>query len=159
MPLSPTNDEFWSEYNFGVFAQKFLDSIFRGLRHNWKKILQEKKKNMIKFFLKMPQGPTSLEFWPKYHYSVFAWKLVHSIFLGPRNNWWNFFPGKKIPLLKFVWKCPLVRLAKNFDWNTIFYSFAQKHVDSIFSGPRHNWIYLLQGKKKKNSFKFFPQCP
>ena len=43
MPLGPIGQEFWAEYNYGIFAQKIVDSIFRGWRNKWKKILQEKK--------------------------------------------------------------------------------------------------------------------
>ena len=43
MPLGPSGQEFWPEYDFGDFARKLVDPIFRGPRHNWKKILQEKK--------------------------------------------------------------------------------------------------------------------
>ena len=32
-------------FNFDSFAQKLVDSIFKGPRHNWKNLLQEKKKH------------------------------------------------------------------------------------------------------------------
>ena len=45
-----------------------------------------------------------------------------------------------------------------------FYSFAQKHVDSILRGPRHNWINLFQQQEEeeeeeKNSFNLFNNDP
>ena len=43
MLASPTGQEFWQEYNYGIFAQKILDSIFRSRNNKWKNHLQEKK--------------------------------------------------------------------------------------------------------------------
>ena len=51
--------KFWLEYNFGDFAWKLADTIFRGPRHNWKNLLQEKKKKkLVEIWSKMSIGPT-----------------------------------------------------------------------------------------------------
>ena len=41
--LGPTGQEFWPEYNVGVFAQELVDSVFWGPRNTQKK---KKKKNL-----------------------------------------------------------------------------------------------------------------
>ena len=50
-----------------------------------KNLLQ--KQNSIKICFILPLGPTGHEFWPKYNFVVFAWKLIGRIFRGPRNSW------------------------------------------------------------------------
>ena len=44
MPFCPTGQEFWPEYNVGLFAPKHADSIFGGQRKKLK-ILSKEKKN------------------------------------------------------------------------------------------------------------------
>ena len=39
--LGPTGQEFWPEYNVGVFAQELVDSVFWGPRNT-----KKKKKNL-----------------------------------------------------------------------------------------------------------------
>ena len=39
MPLGPTGQESQPKYNFGVFARKLVDRIFRGQRNKWKNLL------------------------------------------------------------------------------------------------------------------------
>ena len=36
MPFCMTGQEFWPEYNIGIFAPKFIDRIFCGPRKKWK---------------------------------------------------------------------------------------------------------------------------
>ena len=91
MPPGPMGQEFWPEYNFGIFAWKLVDSIFRSPWNKWKNLLWRKKKKTVKFCSKMPLGPTSQESQPKYNFGVFARKLVDRIFRGQRNKWKNLF--------------------------------------------------------------------
>ena len=93
MLASPTSQEFWQEYNYGIFAQKILDSIFRSRNNKWKNHLQEKK--IVKFCSKMPLGPTGHDFFQEYNGGVFAWKLVDCIYSGPENKWKNILQEKK----------------------------------------------------------------
>ena len=98
MPLDPIAQEFWPKYNYGNFARKLVDSIFRGPRHNWKNLSQENKnknKNSIECCSVVPLGPTSQEFWLEYNFGSFALKLVDNIFRGPRTNWKNLLSKKK----------------------------------------------------------------
>ena len=90
--------KFFIGIQFRRFAWKHVDSIFRGPRHNLKNLLQEKQnknKNSIKFWSKMPPGPMGQEFWPEYNFGIFAWKLVDSIFRSPWNKWKNLLWRKK----------------------------------------------------------------
>ena len=104
MPLVPIGQEFWPEYNYGIFAQKIVDSIFRGWRNKWKKILQEKK--IVKFCSKMPLGPTGHYFFQENKGGVFARKPVDSIYSGSRNEWKNILQEKKNSI-KYCSKIPL----------------------------------------------------
>ena len=54
MPSCPTGQEFYPEYNVGVFPTKLADSIFSGQR----------KKISVKFCLKVPLAPDGHEFGP-----------------------------------------------------------------------------------------------
>ena len=38
MPGGLIHQEFWSEYNFCVFVQKHVNSIFRGPQNEWKNL-------------------------------------------------------------------------------------------------------------------------
>ena len=37
MPLGPTSHEFWPKYNFGVFARKIVDRIFKMSKNQMEK--------------------------------------------------------------------------------------------------------------------------
>ena len=41
MPLVPTTQEFRPECNVIIFARKYVDSIFRGLKNKWKILLKK----------------------------------------------------------------------------------------------------------------------
>ena len=49
MPICPTSEEFWPEYNVGLFAPKLVDSIFSGQSKKGK-ILSKKEipKNFVR---------------------------------------------------------------------------------------------------------------
>ena len=84
MPLCPIGQEFWQEYNVDVFAPKLVHSILSCPRKKWK-ILSNEKKNSWKFCIKIPLVPTGQEFRPECNVTIFALKLVDSIFRGLRN--------------------------------------------------------------------------
>ena len=44
IPLGPTVQEFWLEYNVGLFEWKLVDNIYSGPRNKLKNLLQEEKK-------------------------------------------------------------------------------------------------------------------
>ena len=54
MPLGPTGQEFWPEYNFCILPRKLVDSIFIGSRNKWKNLLEEKK-ILLNFVQKCPK--------------------------------------------------------------------------------------------------------
>ena len=58
MPICPTSQEFWLEYNVAVFAPKLVDFIFSGPRKKWKTLSKEKKYS-CKICTKIPLVPTS----------------------------------------------------------------------------------------------------
>ena len=70
MPLGLTGQEFWPEYNFGIFARKFVGGIYIGLRNKWKSLWQEKKKKSVKFCFVMPWGTLGQEFSSKNNVGV-----------------------------------------------------------------------------------------
>ena len=57
MPLGPIGQNFWPKYDFGDFARKLVDTLFKGPRHNWKNLWQEKKKKKtwLKFVPECPE--------------------------------------------------------------------------------------------------------
>ena len=64
MPFCLTSQEFWPEYNVGIFTAELADRIFSGPRKKWKIISKEKKKS-VKFCMKMPLVRIDLEFRPE----------------------------------------------------------------------------------------------
>ena len=87
MPLCPIGQEFWPEYNVGIFAPKHANSIFCGQKKKKNENSLERKNNWGKFCTKMPLVPTDQEFRPECNVAIFARKLVDSIFRGLRNKW------------------------------------------------------------------------
>ena len=65
MLLGFTGQEFWSEYNVGIFAPNLVDSIFGGPINIWKNLLKNKKKKSIQFCSEIPLGPLRQECWPE----------------------------------------------------------------------------------------------
>ena len=59
MPVGPTYQEFWPEYNVGIFAWKLVDHIFKRSKNQMEKSFARKKKISIKFCSKMPLGPAT----------------------------------------------------------------------------------------------------
>ena len=94
MPICPTSEEFWPEYNVGLFAPKLVDSIFSG--QSKKGQILSKKKNSEKFCSKVPLVPTSQEFRPECNFVVFAQKPANSIYSGPKRKWKILSKEKKI---------------------------------------------------------------
>ena len=101
MRLGFTGQEFWSEYNVGIFAPNLVDSIFGGPINIWKNLLKNKKKNPSNFVQKCPlvlyakNVDRKTNWWfctitCRYH--IFFWKW----FVSP-----IFF---KIFQIVFVWK-------------------------------------------------------
>ena len=86
MPFCPTGQVFWLECNFVVFAAELVDCIFSGPREKWK-IISKEKKNSWKNCTRIPLIPTGQEFRPECNVTIFARKLVDSIFRGLRNKW------------------------------------------------------------------------
>ena len=105
----------------------------------------------------MPLDPTDQEFWLKFNFRFFEWKLVDSIFRGPRNKWKNPLDGKKKKSIKI---CSIMLLAPTGEkfWPEYNLSvLARKLVDSIFRHPRNNRKNILQ--EKNIQLKFFWKCP
>ena len=50
-------------------------------------INEKKKKNSCKFCTKMPLGSSGQEFWSECNVTVFAQKILDSIYRGPENIW------------------------------------------------------------------------
>ena len=74
MPQGSTVSQFLPEWNVDFFAWKHVYSIYRGPSNEWE-IIIKKKKNLVKFRSRMPQGLIVQEFWSEFKGGVFALKL------------------------------------------------------------------------------------
>ena len=62
-----------------------MENSLEGKKEKKKK--RKRKKYSSKFCMKMALGPTGQYFWLECNVGIFAWKLVDSMFRGPRNKW------------------------------------------------------------------------
>ena len=104
MPLDPTGQEFFPEYNVGVFARKSIDQIYSGPKKRVKYFA--KKENSIIYYSKMLRGATCHEFWLENSIGAFVWKLEDSIHETNGKIFCKWKKKKKKTWLKFYRKCP-----------------------------------------------------
>ena len=87
--------------------------------------LKKKKKNLGKFCMKMPLGPSGQEFWTESNFCVFTWKLVDSIYRGKETN--RKFLRKKPKKKKKKLSEILYENAPKSDWTRILTEMQCQH--------------------------------
>ena len=113
----------------------------------------------MKNLYEIPLVSIGQEFRPECNVSIFARKVVDSIFRGFRDKWKILYKrniNKKNNTGKICMKMPLCSTSQEFWAGYNVGIFAQKHVDSIFSGQRKKSKILL--KEKIIGINFVRKC-
>ena len=119
-----------------------------------------KTNNYCKFRTVMPQGSTVSQFRPEWNVDFFAWKVVDSIYRGPRNER-EIIIKKKKNLVKFRTRMPQRLIVLEF-WSKYKGGFLRWNFMTAYTKvqERNGKLFLKKIiKKKKTRFNFVRQCP